>query len=489
MNIILALIAVLLASAPFIYLAGRRLGPDWAFGGSLLALATASGMFVASLSQDIGNFAVQDVAFMQDGISQIMTGLVLVLGFAVMFYSRVYVQEDENQEKYAVLLLTMIGVIIGLVHAGDLFNLWLWFEAMAIASYMLVAFYHRQANALEATLKYLVQSAAGSILILAGIALVLLEQGTLSLVELSATNAASNEIMLIAGGLFIIGFGVKVALVPLHTWLPDAHSQAPSGISAMLSGVVIEGGLIALIRALSILAGDAVTWGTLLMTFAVLNIIVGNVLALRQTQLKRLLAYSSVAHMGYIVLGLGIGIYSGQAAGIEGGMFHLISHGLMKGLAFLAIGALMYTLHMAHAGQKPIELDDISGAARRYPMLALTLTIALLGLGGLPPMVGFMSKWQIFLSGMEAENLLITALILIAALNSILSLAYYAPIINRLYRREPAEAVQHGGKLPLAMAAPLAGLAILIIVIGFWPGLLDDVLQSASDALKLSFIR
>ncbi|MER3514804.1 MAG: hypothetical protein C4310_10825, partial [Chloroflexota bacterium] len=143
-----------------------------------------------------------------------------------------------------------------------------------------------------------------------------------------------------AGALLIMGFGVKAALVPLHTWLPDAHAQAPSGISAMLSGIVIEAGLIASLRALSALAALALWWGVLLLAFGALNMLVGNLMALRQTQVKRLLAYSSVAQVGYMLLGLGITIYAGEAAGAEGGLFHLLNHGLMKGLAFLAAGAL-----------------------------------------------------------------------------------------------------------------------------------------------------
>ena len=141
------------------------------------------------------------------------------------------------------MLLAMIGMIIGLASTGDLFNLWVWFEGMAVSSYLLVTFYREQPASLEAGMKYIVQSATGSVLVLMGIALVLHATGVLDISVLQSTVAGVSHfkpVLLAAGALFVIGFGVKVALVPLHTWLPDAHSQAPSGISAMFSGIVIE---------------------------------------------------------------------------------------------------------------------------------------------------------------------------------------------------------------------------------------------------------
>ena len=188
---------------------------------------------------------------------------------------------------------------------------------MAISSYLLVAFYREQPASLEAGMKYLVQSATGSVLVLIGIALVLAQAGTLDMAEIAEAVSGSgvNRFALLgAGALFVIGFGVKVALVPLHTWLPDAHSQAPSGISAMLSGVVIEIGLIAMLRALAVLTGFALSWGILLMAFGALNMLYGNLLALRQTVVKRMLAYSSLSHIGYILLGLGhCAVFRGRA--------------------------------------------------------------------------------------------------------------------------------------------------------------------------------
>jgi len=272
-------------------------------------------------------------------------------------------------------------------------------------------------------------------------------------------------------------------MVPMHTWLPDAHSQAPSGISAMLSGVVIQAGLVALLRALVALAGVTPSWGIVLMAFGALNMLYGNLLALRQDQVKRLLAFSSLSHVGYMLLGLGISLHVGQAAGAQGAFFHLVNHGLMKGLAFLAAGALLYCLHLALGSHDALTIRDLDGAAKRYPLPALTLSIAVLALGGLPPLNGFMSKWQIFVAGFQTHNVVIAGLVVFAALNSVLSLGYYAPLVNALYRREPSAAVQRGAAVPGGMLVPLGALALAVIVLGVWPSLLDWLTRPAGTAL------
>jgi formate hydrogenlyase subunit 3/multisubunit Na+/H+ antiporter MnhD subunit len=328
------------------------------------------------------------------------------------------------------------------------------------------------------------------VLVLLGVAMVLAETGTLDLVELNTAVAAQADdpaLFLAAGAFFVIGFGVKIALVPLHTWLPDAHSQAPSGISAMLSGVVIEAGLVALLRALSALVGLAAGWGELLIAFGVLNMIAGNLLALRQTQVKRLLAYSSLAHIGYMLVGVGVAVFAGSAAGAEGGFFHLLSHGLMKGLAFLSAGALLYVLHTASGDHSPLMVSELGGAAGKYPLVALVFSLALLGLGGLPPLVGFMSKWQILVAGFATQNVWIYAVVGFAALNSVLSLAYYAPLVNAVYRRQPSTAVAAGQPVPVLMQAPLVVMAIGVVAIGFWPGLVSGLVGPAGAALLAAF--
>jgi proton-translocating NADH-quinone oxidoreductase chain N len=415
---------------------------------------------------------------------------VLLLGTLVILFSGSYMAGEVGEEKYYAMLLAMMGLMIGLVSASDLFNLWVWFEGMAISSYLLVAFYREQPASLEAGMKYLVQSATGSVLVLVGVALVLAQVGTLDMAEIAeaALRSDVNRFALLgAGALFLIGFGVKVALVPLHTWLPDAHSQAPSGISAMLSGVVIEIGLIAMLRALAVLTGFAVSWGILLLAFGALNIMYGNLLALRQTVVKRMLAYSSLSHVGYVLLGLGVALYSGIELGAQGAFFHLFNHMLMKGLAFLAVGALMYGMFLRNGSHAALKVDDLAGAAHKYPIAALAFSIAVLGLGGMPPLAGFMSKWQIFVAGFETQNSWIAALMIFMALNSVLSLGYYAPLVNMMYRREPSQQVLAGKPLTWTIALPLIVMALLVIVLGFFPNLMNGLTIPAGAELMKMF--
>jgi proton-translocating NADH-quinone oxidoreductase chain N len=474
-------------AAPASQPASRRLLPRYAALTALLIAWVPLVSAVISFRQDgPAGVNVGAIPLQMDGLSLLLSGLVLALGTLVVLFSGPYMAGETGEEKYYAMLVAMVGVMNGLGYAADLFNLWVWFEAMAISSYLLVAFYKEQPASLEAGVKYLVQSACGTVLVLLGISLVLAQTGTLNLAEIAA-NAAPTPLLAAAGALFLIGFGVKIALVPMHTWLPDAHSQAPSGISAMLSGVVIETGLVALLRALGPLAGVSTAWGPLLLAFGAVNMLLGNLMALRQKQVKRLLAYSSLAHIGYMLLGLGIAVQAGQAAGAQGSLFHLLNHGLMKGLAFLAAGGLLYALHVARGDHVPLTIEDLNGASRRYPLAALAFSLAVLGLGGLPPLAGFMSKWQIFTAGFTSQQPVLMALVVFAGLNSVLSLAYYAPLVNALYRKQPSAAVASGCPLPMPMSVPLVVLAAAALAAGVWPGLLTWLTAPAGSAVLAAF--
>ena len=497
-----SLIALPLIASPIVYLAGRLGTHETTLHGrsylvrilAIIAVLVAWVPFLFSvqsfLAHGMQEVGMETIRLRVDGISLLMAGCVLLLGTLVVLFSGSYMMEEVGEEKYYAMLLAMMGLMIGLVTASDLFNLWVWFEGMAISSYLLVAFYREQSASLEAGMKYLVQSATGSVLVLIGIAMVLAQAGTLDMAQIADAVSGSgvNRLAILgAGALFVIGFGVKVALVPLHTWLPDAHSQAPSGISAMLSGVVIEIGLVAMLRALAVLSGTTHSWGVILLGFGAVNILYGNLMALRQTVVKRLLAYSSLSHVGYILVGLGIALHAGVALGAQGAFFHVFNHMLMKGLAFLAVGALMYGLFLQNDSHASLKVADLAGAAQKYPVAALGLSIAVLALGGMPPLSGFMSKWQIFVAGFETQNAWIIALMIFMALNSVMSLGYYAPLVNLMYRKEPSNAVLAGKKLTWTISLTLIVMTALVILLGFFPTLMNWLTVPAAQQLMMMF--
>lgn len=485
-----------LAAAPLIYLVGRvqvrTSGKAWlARWLSLVSLLVTGGfLYIGARTFQAGvtpGFMEGAVKLELDGIGLLLAAVAILLGLLAVLFSFAYMNREEGEEKFFALLTVMIGTMIGLGCTRDLFNLWVWFEAMAISSYMLVAFYRLQPASLEAGVKYLVQSAAGSTMVVLGIALVYGHTGALEFSAIHAAAAAGDNWLLAAGALFVIGFGVKAALVPLHTWLPDAHSQAPSGISAMLSGVVIEAGLVAMLRTLGALANVTPVWGAILMAAGAVNMLAGNLMALRQKQVKRLLAYSSLSQVGYMLTGLGVAIQYGIQNGAGGAFFHLFTHAMSKGLAFFAVGALMYGLLMTKGSHRALEVDDLNGVSRRYPGTAFVLSVALLSLGGLPPLAGFMSKWQIFVAGFQAGQWPAIALVIFAAINSVLSLGYYAPLVNRIYRHKPNEIVLQGSRIPAAMIISMSVACIVIIVLGFWPSLLNCLFDPAAANLLAAF--
>ncbi len=496
--LLLSMLMLPLIASPIVYLVGRlsiRKNKIWGMSlARLLALLVVIGemvlvgfgvksaMTAGSLKMNIGT-----TMLVFDGIGLLVSAVVLVLGACSILFSFRYIQGEKGEEKFYALLLITIGSIIGLSFSYDLFNMWIWFEGMAVSTYLLVAFYNHQPASLEAGFKYLVQSAIGSALVLFGIAIIFSVTGSTSFEYIWYMDKSAGAFSILGGVLLIVGFGVKAAFVPLHTWLPDAHSRAPSGISAMLSGIVIEAGLVAVLRSISLLGKIGGNWGIILLVFGCLNILVGNLMALKQTEVKRLLAYSSIAHVGYMLVGFGVSFIYGSGTGAAGAFFHLITHALMKGLAFLSVGALMYVVFIANSEHGTLMLDDLNGVSRKYPLLALCLSAALLSLGGLPPFAGFMSKWQILVAVAMAKTAWMWAVVVFVGLNSVLSLAYYAPMINRMYRREISEVVQRGKSIPWTMVVPMVLLGLAILVIGIWPNSMKFLTQTSANTLLYFF--
>ncbi|MEE9616110.1 MAG: proton-conducting transporter membrane subunit, partial [Anaerolineae bacterium] len=360
---VLVFAAALVALVPLFALTGKETG----FLGETRFLLPAWGHFGEG-----GAFLRADPGAL------VVAGVALGLGLLVALYSGRYLALDHRYETYYPLLLLLVTGLVGMVLAADLFNLYMFCELMSIAAYVLVAFRRRLDTAIEAGFKYLVMGSVGTVIILLGISFVYRETGTLALPPLSSPPLGGKEGGIGAPGpwtragvaCFLVGLGIKSAIVPLHTWLPDAHGRAPSSISAMLSGIIIQSAFYALLKVSLGLGFPAHDLGTLLIVLSLLNMTLGNGLALVQTNTKRLLAYSTIAQMGYIMLSVGVGLRYDVPTAIQAGFFLLLAHAAMKGLAFLCKG-------VCHFYCDATQIADLRGTAARMPLVAVAFSLAL----------------------------------------------------------------------------------------------------------------
>jgi multicomponent Na+:H+ antiporter subunit D len=360
----------------------------------------------------------------------------------------------------------------GLVLTTDLFNLYVFLEVAAIASYALVAFSQKQ-DGVEAAFKYLMLSAVATTGILLASAFIYLMNGTLqieALGDLVRTNMEPGLVSLCLA-FFLMGFGVKAALVPFHAWLPDAHPSAPAPISAMLSGVLIKvSGVYALVRVVYNILGLPPAVGQAMIGLGVLSMVVGALLALGQHDFKRMLAYSSISQIGYIIAGLGLG----TPLGILGGLFHLFNHATFKGLLFLDAGSTEYA-----TGTR--DLTKLGGITRKLPVTGLTTTIGTFSIAGVPPFNGFWSKFFIILALAEAG---MTWAAVVAVATSVLTLGYFLILQRRAFFGKLAAGLESIREVPISMTVATLGLAALCLVVGLcYPWVADRIIGPGVSAL------
>ena len=406
------------------------------------------------------------VVLRSDPGALVIVGAALALGVLTSIYSGRYLARDRRNDLYYPLLLLMVTGLCGTVLAADLFNLYLFIELMSIAAYVLVAFRRYSRRAIEAGFKYLVMGSVGTLFFLAGVALLYRERGTIALPPLTLAPVNSPGPWTRAGlAFFVVGLGVKSAVVPLHTWLPDAHGRAPSSISALLSGIIIQSAFYALLKVCLGTGMSARALGRALIALSVANMSLGNIVALAQTDTKRLLGYSTVAQTGYMMFGIGIGLHYGVPEAIQAGFFLLVAHAAMKALAFLSKGVHRFYLNTS-------TLDELRGTASQLPLIALTFSVALGGLAGVPPLAGFISKWFILGQVLQPGEPLAYVGLAIFLLNTILALGYYLPVIARLFVTPDPGTVPAAKRISISawMAIPLVGAAALVIAIGLYPG-------------------
>jgi multicomponent Na+:H+ antiporter subunit D len=403
-----------------------------------------------------------------DILSVYMAGSIAFISLLVSIYSFKYMEHETRLTEFYTLIIFMIAGMLGIVMSGDFFTLFIFWELMGLSSYVLVSFLKQTWGPIEAGFKYLIMSATAGAFLLLSMALIFGMTGTLNFAVLASSlrGAPTTPWLFFVFSTLIIGFGVKSAIVPLHTWLPDAHPEAPSPISALLSGIVIETGLYALTRVLFLIFEPSFFKITIAM-LAVLTMTLANVMALLQTDIKRLLAFSSIAQIGYMLIGLA----AGTAYGVMGIFFHIFNHSLMKGMAFLSAGSIVHET-------KTRDIQSLRGVGKMMPITSLSLFISLLGLGGVPGTNGFMSKYVLFASAFGSG---LTWLGIMGVLNSALSMAYYIRIMQILLGH-PKDGFRVS-EAPTLMVAVTLLMALLIILFGLWPAPIIEFTTQASEAL------
>lgn len=391
-----------------------------------------------------------------DGLSHLMLFTVSSVALCVTLFSIDYMKHYGEKAAYYALFLTMIAGMNGLLLSPDIFGIFLFLELSAIASYGLVA-YGLGHDELEASFKYLMLSAVASVFVLLAIVFLFGLTGSLALTDIAMglKTLPDSPVIWVCVAFFLMGFGLKAALVPFHAWLPDAHPSAPASISAMLSGLLIKvSGIYALIRILFNVFGMTPMLSNALLYLGTLSMVVGALLALGQKDIKRMLAYSSISQIGYIVLGFG----AGNPLGLLGALFHVVNHAMAKALLFLDSGSIERA-----TGTR--ELQKMGGLASRMPLTAATSVVGSLSIAGVPPLNGFWSKLLIILGLIEAHHY---GFALIAILASVVTLWYYLLIQRRAFFGKLNEVWANIKEAPFWMSASTLILALACIGLGIF---------------------
>jgi multicomponent Na+:H+ antiporter subunit D len=421
-----------------------------------------------------------------DGFTSIVLCIINLIGFLVVIYSISYIAKYTSEDYFYALFCLMIAGMNGVVASGDIFNIFVFLEISAISSYALVAF-GVEKQELEATFKYQVLGGLASFLILFGIGFLYWKTKTLNIADIRAALGSGDDrkFYLLVEIMMLSGFGLKAAIIPFHAWLPDAHSSAPSPISAMLSGVLIKAvGIYVIIRLFFNMFVISEGMAVLITTLGALSMVVGVFLAIGQWDIKRLLAYHSISQMGYVILSVGVGMILISRGGslkiaslaIAGGIFHMINHAAFKGLLFLNAGAIEYS-----TGTR--DLREMGGLAKSMPTTSATSFAASLSISGIPPFNGFFSKLIIIVAAVMAHFYLLAAL---AAIVSIITLASFMKFQRyAFYNKDPERKKTDVREVPLPMILSMVVLSIICLLLSLlaFPGIREIILTPATDIL------
>jgi multicomponent Na+:H+ antiporter subunit D len=410
-----------------------------------------------SISYLLGGWAAPwGIEYRVDVLNAFVLMLVTAVGAVIMPFARKSVASeiDSHQQAwfYTMYLLCLAG-LLGIAVTGDAFNVFVFLEISSLSTYVIIAL-GRHRRALLASYQYLIVGTIGATFYVIGVGLIYLVTGTLNLADIAARlGAASAEFprpVLAALAFLTVGICLKLALFPLHLWLPNAYAYAPSVATAFLAGTATKVAVYLLIRLFYSVFGTAIDFRALpvaevLMVLSAAAMLLASLSAVFESNAKRMLAYSSVAQIGYITLGVSLG----TKAGLTGGIVHLFNHAMMKATLFLAMGAVYYRIGS-------VQVGDLAGLGRKMPWTMAAFGLAGLGIMGIPGTAGFISKWYLALGALEKGY---WPLVFLIVATSMIALVYIGAVLEGAYFREPSTAAANAREPPLSMLIPLLILA------------------------------
>ena len=444
-----------------------------------LAVTTIIGLLLAIFGEvqlhgkDITGFYGTVVA---DDFSVLFELIYLSVAIVTVFISRHYISENEmNFGEYYVLLLTAVSGMMFMTSGLDLLVIFIGLEIMSISSYILVGIKRKVARSNEAALKYLLLGAFSTGFLLYGISMLYGASGSTiipQIIDELQKNGVNNQLVIVGIALVVIAMSFKIAIVPFHMWTPDVYTGAPTPVTGFLSAAAKAAGFAVFVRVL--LTGiplDGANWENVLWILAVLSMTVGNLMALRQNEVKRMLAFSSIAHAGYVL----VAVVVGSASAISGVIFYSFAYAVMGTGAF-------GILTIRDAGCVPRTYDDLAGYGKRNPFQALMMTLFMFSLIGLPLTGGFIGKLQIFSAALDGGWVWLTV---IGILNSALSAYYYLRVVMFMYMREGAlpEGTELSVKSSGFALTGLIGTAVAVLYLGVFPDKLIELASSSIQAL------
>ncbi|MEO3429912.1 monovalent cation/H+ antiporter subunit D family protein [Pelagibius sp. CAU 1746] len=483
-------VVVPLLSAPLIILLRPR-GLAWAAAtaASAMAFAVAVMLTAGVLSGIEYRYAVggwpapYGIEIRVDALTSVALLVVSGASLLALFAGRRSLDGDIDEARqplfYGAWMLALAG-LCGIVVSADAFNIFVFMEVSSLASYVLIAAGPNR-RALAATFKYLVMGTIGATFYLIGVGLIYMMTGTLNLADMAQriSEVADQRPILAAGGFIIVGLALKAAVLPLHAWLPNAYTYAPHIVTVFLAACATKVQIYVMLRFDFLVFQGNLTdhdlqFSRFLMPLALLAIVLASGVAMMERNLKRLLAYSSVAQIGYIMLGTSLL----SAAGLSAGIIHIFNHALAKGALFLAVAGL----GMHYQG---LRLDQLAGAAKRMPWTMAAFVLAGLSLIGLPGTAGFVSKW-LLISAALAEGSLGIVLVAVVLLGSLMAVVYVWRVVEAAYFRAPQQAVADQREAPPMLLAATWAAVLANIYFGLQPGLPVQLSQAAAASLLQS---